>query len=391
MDKIYNFKKELYDLMSKAFSEDKKSVKTKLFIDYYKKIQNSNDLDSLNVVFKKLQAEINSLTTEYNKDLETYNKTKDKNLYNKLVQIKDIYSALIEIHQTFKKHLSTIEKGKNGKLELDYESRSYFALSKKIMELKNECFKLEYNDLKAQELRKVIYDLCIEREKMVNGVLGYEGVNLLHLVESKEDRILSIKDEHDDWVLLSDNFEDMKEPGTLTTPEYVNYLRQTFRELSGVEFDIESTMEGIRKKRNSKIVSVNKLRAEEYRNIVRKNFYNLIGSVNSPVISSIANDLLSYLGIYNIEGGYSLFKKHYPNGKIGNEAISQNLYKQGVENIKKMIDDIVKLAQKEINKQGGEITISNHVKTKKDGIKEIDMMNIDIINKMLLKKNNMRR
>jgi len=381
MNSINALKKELYDLVVIEHKKDKKSSKTKILLNYYNKVLPLNKLEEIIIVFKELKNNINSITVKYNKLLTEYNKSKDKKTYDELLTLKAEYDSLLVIHNIFNKYVVTSKKVTKKAPEVNSDLDRYFEISKQIIVLKNECFRLEYSDLKAAELRKQIYDLCLEREGIVDKILGTEGVNYLRSIESSEDRILSQKDELDGWVLLSDNFEEMKDDTILTTPEYIDILRKTLRELSGVEFDIESTMEGVRKKKGS-IISTNKLRAEEYKEIVRKNYYNLIRSVNNPLINDIANDLLKYLSIYNIEGGYSVFKKHHPDGKIGNEAISIDLYKSGIKKIEELISHLVKLTQKEINKNGGEIKITNHVPTKIDGIRKIGVMNVNLINQM---------
>ncbi len=381
MDKIYSFKKALYDNLAKLYNINKQSMNTRLFTEYYNKVLPLNKLEDINQIYKELQVRINEISTKYNNLLKEYNKNKSKKIYDYLLEIKAEYDVLMDIYNIFKQHLS-VTKQVPTTSDLDYDSKSYLAICQKIMELKNECFKLEYNDLKASELRSIIYALCIEREKMVSKVLGVSGINKLRLIESKEDMVMSKKDELDDWVLLSNNIDDMKEPTTITLPEYINYLRQTFREISGIEFDIESTMEGIKGKR-SNVISTNKLRAEEYKEIVKKNYYNLIKSLNDPKVEMLSEALLNYLSIYNIEGGYSTFKKHYSNGKIGNEAISMNLYKKGIANIETLMEEIISLAKQNISKKMGEITINNYVKTKRDGIEELRVMDANLLKEML--------
>ena len=144
-------------------------------------------------------------------------------------------------------------------------------------------------------------------------------------------------------------------------------------------------MEGIKGKK-SKVISHNQLRVEEYKEVVRKNYYNLIRSLNNPKVNALADALLNYLSIYNIDGGYSTFKKHYTNGKIGNEAISMNLYRKGIANIETLMNEIINLAKEDISKKMGEITINNYVKTKKDSITELRNMHVGVVKEMIQAK-----
>ena len=72
-----------------------------------------------------------------------------------------------------------------------------------------------------------------------------------------------------------------------------------------------------------------------------------------------SSDLMSYLSIYNITGGYQDFKSHHKTGKIGNEAISKEMHSEGVDNIEKFIKSFKEKSSKLINSKGGNIIIKD--------------------------------
>jgi hypothetical protein len=190
------------------------------------------------------------------------------------------------------------------------------------------------------------------------------------------------------------NHQDVKETSNIqiTAEQYNERLEKIINVLADLKFNgIKSKLVNI----NDKMTNNEKLKAyqavytkymNEYINLV-KSLYN----TNNPVIfkegdySISSTDLLSYLQIYNLTGGYQLFKEHHKTGKVGNEAVSKELYAAGLDRIEGLITSFKTLSSDLIKSRGGKIIITSQNSKKEDIKFELDEKMVEFY-RMITKK-----
>ena len=99
------------------------------------------------------------------------------------------------------------------------------------------------------------------------------------------------------------------------------------------------------------------------------------------------SDLRNLLEIYNLRGNYNDFKRKHKSGKIGNEAISKELYSEGLDRIEGLINSFKVLSSETIRQNGGKVKVSYDIETKETLKAEIDK-NMAQFYKQICNKNN---
>jgi hypothetical protein len=135
-----------------------------------------------------------------------------------------------------------------------------------------------------------------------------------------------------------------------------------------------------RKNEFNKILDKHK---NEYINLVT----SLYGKAN-PIIYKNGNqtktaiDLIKKLGDFNIRGNYHDFKKHHKDGKLGNEALSKEMYDEGIKEIETLMNSFRVLSNETINQKGGTIKVTFDAETKSDLKQEIDRKMLELYRKV---------
>ena len=97
----------------------------------------------------------------------------------------------------------------------------------------------------------------------------------------------------------------------------------------------------------------------------------------------MGQDLLGTLRLFNINGGYASFKAKHKDGKIGSEAISKEMYKEGIDRIKTLLNAINTYGTRVIERNGGIITVNDTEKTREQRIAEINTKYFEIYDMIL--------
>lgn len=253
----------------------------------------------------------------------------------------------------------------------DPDIKIIYDSSKKIQMLKGELFKHPQGSPKAKYLSNLIYDLCEQRESMVTKLLGPEAISKIAVIESMEDAAYS----KPDIVPLK--------PYSVSAQEFSSELSDLVSVLGDLKFnELESKTylqfrKGEEEKAKQRNIPYTDTESQTYKKVyeisVRK-YKNLLNAVigNDKKLSSMKDDLLVSLTAFNLNGGYSVFKKKHKNGKIGGNAISKEIYTEGLDTIKELMDKLDTYSFKYIASKGGRITIVDSLKTRSQMISEIN-------------------
>ena len=232
-----------------------------------------------------------------------------------------------------------------GKTYADKDIREFDRVNKSICDMKREFYKLDRRTKEAESLRKKIYDWCKKREFIVDKICGYDGVNTLINMESIEDDICSKPE-----LPKRDSFK-------VDSHEYNIKLDYLLSRISDLKFN--GYMSKHYKGKDGDYREFNKTLTEsisEYNDMI-KSVSDLSKSKN---IDKISTDIISLLNVYNIDGNYIKFKDANNGGMIGGERVSLESYKEGVNRIRSMVQDIKKYSESVISRNDGVITIRDH-------------------------------
>lgn len=232
------------------------------------------------------------------------------------------------------------------------------AVNKRISTMKEEFYKLNPRSEEAKKMRKTLYDLALKREEIVTRCVGDSGINMLGKIESMEDVTYS-----------TTNF-DVPKPRKITGEQYERELKHLLLQINDIQFN-EKDSELFR---NSVKDSENPGELKKYRDSLIRKYNDMIKSVygEDSSVLSMGQDLIALFRTFNLEGGYLKFKDKHKTGMVGSEAISRNMYNDGIEEINSLISSLTKLSVMTIDKKGGSVIISNQNKTRDDKVKEIE-------------------
>ena len=240
-------------------------------------------------------------------------------------------------------------------------------------------------DSKSQEAKKlkiVIYKLCTEREEMITKLLGYEAANKIVMVESMEDATFSKEDTplEKPFELKSSTFS--SEFTTLVYMlgdlEFSGLDSETFKKYRDLE---DKSLQRAGKKN---LLTLNQSYKKCYDSLIKK-YHNILRTIvgKDDKLVSMGQDLLGTLRLFNINGGYASFKAKHKDGKIGSEAISKEMYKEGIDRIKTLLNAINTYGTRVIERNGGIITVNDTEKTREQRIAEINTKYFEIYDMIL--------
>lgn len=279
------------------------------------------------------------------------------------------------------KEASSVEPSK-GSYTSSPDILALHTLNRKIQGLKDMYYKLDIKSQEAKKIKMVIYKLCTEREEMVTKLLGYDAANKIVMVESMEDVAFSKED-----VPPSKPFQINTETFSKDFTSLVAMLGDM--EFSGLDSETYKkyrTLEDSVFKKSGKTNSStpNQSYKKCYENLLRR-YHNILNALvgNDDKLVSMGQDLLGTLRLFNIKGGYASFKAKHKEGKIGSEAISKEMYNEGVDRIKTLLNAINTFGTKTIERKGGTITVNDTEKTRKQRVAEINNKYFEIYDMIL--------
>lgn len=335
------------------------------------------DVSELNQITNKAR-KISPIINCYDKLILIFNKSLGRSISSKITRVeKPIISSTPK--PEVKKEEKRIEPKKKEVKSVkqvneylsDLDIKIIYDSSKKIQMLKGELFKHPQGSPKAKYLSNLIYDLCEQRESMVTKLLGPEAISKVSIIESMEDAAYS----KPDVVPLK--------PYSVNASEFSSELSDLVNILGDLKFnELESktylqfrkSEEERAKQRNIPYTDTESQTYKKVYEISVRKYKNLLNAVigNDRELSSMKDDLLVSLTAFNLTGGYSAFKKKHKNGKIGGNAISKDVYIEGLDTIKELISKLDTYSSKYIASKGGKITITDSLKTRSQMIGEVN-------------------
>lgn len=380
-DMIVKFtsKEQVQRELQKIISERERLYKefTTLKEEYALASKRGADVSELNQITNKAR-KISPIINCYDKLILIFNKSLSRSISSKITRVeKPIISSTPK--PEVKKEEKRIEPKKKevksvkqvNEYLIDPDIKIIYDSSKKIQMLKGELFKHPQGSPKAKYLSNLIYDLCEQRESMVTKLLGPEAISKVSIIESMEDAAYS----KPDVVPLK--------PYSVNASEFSSELSDLVNILGDLKFnELESktylqfrkSEEERAKQRNIPYTDTESQTYKKVYEISVRKYKNLLNAVigNDRELSSMKDDLLVSLTAFNLTGGYSAFKKKHKNGKIGGNAISKDVYIEGLDTIKELISKLDTYSSKYIASKGGKITITDSLKTRSQMIGEVN-------------------
>lgn len=380
-DMIVKFtsKEQVQRELQRIISERERLYKefTTLKEEYALASKRGADVSELNQITNKAR-KISPIINCYDKLILIFNKSLSRSISSKITRVeKPIISSTPkpEVKKEEKRIEPKKKEVKSVKQVNEYLSdpdiKIIYDSSKKIQMLKGELFKHPQRSPKAKYLSNLIYDLCEQRESMVTKLLGPEAISKVSIIESMEDAAYS----KPDVVPLK--------PYSVNASEFSSELSDLVNILGDLKFnELESktylqfrkSEEERAKQRNIPYTDTESQTYKKVYEISVRKYKNLLNAVigNDRELSSMKDDLLVSLTAFNLTGGYSAFKKKHKNGKIGGNAISKDVYIEGLDTIKELISKLDTYSSKYIASKGGKITITDSLKTRSQMIGEVN-------------------
>lgn len=380
-DMIVKFtsKEQVQRELQRIISERERLYKefTTLKEEYALASKRGADVSELNQITNKAR-KISPIINCYDKLILIFNKSLGRSISSKITRVeKPIISSTPkpEVKKEEKRIEPKKKEVKSVKQVNEYLSdpdiKIIYDSSKKIQMLKGELFKHPQGSPKAKYLSNLIYDLCEQRESMVTKLLGPEAISKVSIIESMEDAAYS----KPDVVPLK--------PYSVNASEFSSELSDLVNILGDLKFnELESktylqfrkSEEERAKQRNIPYTDTESQTYKKVYEISVRKYKNLLNAVigNDRELSSMKDDLLVSLTAFNLTGGYSAFKKKHKNGKIGGNAISKDVYIEGLDTIKELISKLDTYSSKYIAGKGGKITITDSLKTRSQMIGEVN-------------------
>lgn len=255
-------------------------------------------------------------------------------------------------------------------------------MNRKVQGLKDMYYKMDSKSQEAKRIKMVIYKLCTEREEMVTKLLGYDAANKIVMVESMEDATFSKED-----TPLEKPFELKSETFSSEFTSLVSMLGDL--EFSGLDSETFKQYRTIEDKAMQKAGKKNSLTPNQsykkcYDSLIKR-YHNILRTIvgKDDKLTSMGQDLLGTLRLFNIRDGYASFKAKHKDGKIGSEAISKEMYTEGVDRIKTLLNAINTFGTKTIERKGGTITVNDTEKTREQRVAEINNKYFEIYDMIL--------
>lgn len=347
----------LYESHKKMSTFDSVESKNNIIkYNEYKKIYDMlvkvKNIGEINVVKSSIKNNIVSIVKRQNEMVRLYKSTTDKNESTKYRiesnRLTYKYKISCEIVSLIDNYISKYDKSMDESINKKTSKESYSDDKvNSIISMLND-IKLSKIDLykngSSLEKRKKVFDLCSKREKIVESVLGFDGINLLGEIESLEDEIYSksyIAEK--EYVITSSLFRDK--------------FNKMTHELSDIVFYKEES-DSFKSQSNLKYRDFLDYKVRQYRNLTKSVGIN-------------PDDLLARLSVYNLDGNYDKFKSKYSKDKIGSEIISKVNYYEFLDDLNTYIEKMTRDGEKYIKNNGDLIRVEDSGKTSYDMLNEL--------------------
>lgn len=384
-----------------SFTNDIKKKRKEFIREYNSKLEKYNDYIGNSSNKEKMKEELLQIYDRYttldeiSKEIDNIIK-RDKEEKIKKEENKDVSENAIrekekstisdndnkENKVTYEKDEKDFKTSKNSPKLLDSSDREVIAIiaaSKDISKLKEKYFNLE--DKKSESARlvaKEIYRMCEIRERFITSKCGNDGTNLIVKLESLEDEKCNMPnvEKAEDYVL--------------TTREEKTEFLNNFNNIVSIVSDIEFNKEDSEYYKRAKTIANNKnkeLSFRDFKERMLRSYENVVCSVFGDKKDKISEsrDLISMFSLFNEKGGYKEFRSKHEGGMLGGERISEKVYKERLQVMKSMKDDMLASIAATINSTD-KIVIEDKHETKKDKEKELNDKVIELCNMLTTKK-----
>lgn len=381
LEQLEQYKKQIQSERSKLLAEYEE-----LKIKYNNGVKNKISTAELNKIalrateILKINSYYNELLSMMDKSLSLKSQVVSSTVKNKMKSVPKKEETKTVVHTTEKKSEPVKTTKKN--YASDPDILALHTMNRKIQGLKDMYYKKDAKTQEAKKIKMLIYKLCVEREEMVTKLLGYDAANKIVMIESMEDVAFSKED------------VPPSKPFQINTKTFSKDFTSLVAMLGDLEFsglDSETykkyrTFEDNVFKKGGKTNSStpNQSYKKCYENLLRR-YHNILNTLvgDDDKLVSMGQDLLGTLRLFNIKGGYASFKAKHKDGKIGSEAISKEMYSEGVDRIKTLLNAINSYGTKKIERNGGTITVNDTEKTKEQRVAEINSKYFEIYDMIL--------
>lgn len=381
LEQLEQYKKQIQSERSKLLAEYEE-----LKIKYNNGVKNKISTAELNKIalrateILKINSYYNELLSMMDKSLSLKSQVVSSTVKNKMKSVPKKEETKTVVHTTEKKSEPVKTAKKN--YASDPDILALHTMNRKIQGLKDMYYKKDAKTQEAKKIKMLIYKLCVEREEMLTKLLGYDAANKIVMIESMEDVAFSKED------------VPPSKPFQINTKTFSKDFTSLVAMLGDMEFsglDSETykkyrTFEDSIFKKNGKTNSStpNQSYKKCYENLLRR-YHNILNTLvgDDDKLVSMGQDLLGTLRLFNIKGGYASFKAKHKDGKIGSEAISKEMYNEGVDRIKTLLNAINTFGTKTIERKGGTITVNDTEKTREQRVAEINSKYFEIYDMIL--------
>lgn len=381
LEQLEQYKKQIQSERSKLLAEYEE-----LKVKYNNGVKNKISTAELNKIalrateILKINSYYNELLSMMDKSLSLKSQVVSSTVKNKMKSVPKKEETKTVVHTTEKKSEPVKTAKKN--YASDPDILALHTMNRKIQGLKDMYYKKDAKTQEAKKIKMLIYKLCVEREEMLTKLLGYDAANKIVMIESMEDVAFSKED------------VPPAKPFQINTKTFSKDFTSLVAMLGDMEFsglDSETykkyrTFEDSIFKKNGKTNSStpNQSYKKCYENLLRR-YHNILNTLvgDDDKLVSMGQDLLGTLRLFNIKGGYASFKAKHKEGKIGSEAISKEMYSEGVDRIKTLLNAINTFGTKTIERKGGTITVNDTEKTREQRVAEINSKYFEIYDMIL--------
>ena len=238
-------------------------------------------------------------------------------------------------------------------------TKIYLKISEEVKKRTKYYYSLDLSSDEANKARKSMFDALNARRNFLTSIFENNSDKLneisqkLGFVEASERKAFSIKKE-------------VKEDKILSKEHYISSIKDLLIKLNEAHF----------KDNKNNVISI----FEEYDSLFNSLFSE---EENKRKYEDLSKDIVNLLIAYNLNGGYDRFKSYYSNGKMGNKAISKNLYEQGVESVKSKIEKLIGYASEILQKKGNQVKITYSSKSLEEELKDINISDYRICDEIL--------
>lgn len=381
LEQLEQYKKQIQSERSKLLAEYEE-----LKVKYNNGVKNKISTAELNKIalrateILKINSYYNELLSMMDKSLSLKSQVVSSTVKNKIKSVPKKEETKTVVHTTEKKSEPVKTAKKN--YASDPDILALHTMNRKIQGLKDMYYKKDAKTQEAKKIKMLIYKLCVEREEMLTKLLGYDAANKIVMIESMEDVAFSKED------------VPPAKPFQINTKTFSKDFTSLVAMLGDMEFsglDSETykkyrTFEDSIFKKNGKTNSStpNQSYKKCYENLLRR-YHNILNTLvgDDDKLVSMGQDLLGTLRLFNIKGGYASFKAKHKEGKIGSEAISKEMYSEGVDRIKTLLNAINTFGTKTIERKGVIITVNDTEKTREQRVAEINSKYFEIYDMIL--------